>query len=86
MIERFADWFVGKEVDFILKPLGAFLKACAVGAGKWFLSVLPDVMGYGAIVAGGVVILYAMAGAGYVKPLAVYAGLLIVAVCVLGGV
>jgi murein DD-endopeptidase MepM/ murein hydrolase activator NlpD len=83
----FSDWFVGKEVEFILKPLGNLFKDIGTGLWSWFIANLPDIMGYGTILAGAIIILSAMAGkGGIIKPLAWYAGAMIIAVCILGSV
>ncbi|QFR56259.1 hypothetical protein PPK15_gp46 [Bacillus phage 000TH010] len=53
----------------------------------WFLMNLPDIMGYSAILAGICIILGSMIGrGGMFKPLAYFAGALILALCILGGV
>lgn len=52
-----------------------------------FVTYLPDIMGYGAVLAGITIILGAMVGrGGMIKPLAIYAAGLILALCILGGV
>jgi Peptidase family M23 len=57
-----------------------------VDAWNWFVVNLPDIMGYGAIAAGVFVILGSMAGkGGMIKPLGIYVGALILALCILGG-
>jgi murein DD-endopeptidase MepM/ murein hydrolase activator NlpD len=84
---NFADWFVGKEVELVLKPLGNLFKDIGIGLWNWFIANLPDIMGYGTILAGAIIILSAMAGrGGIIRPLAWYAGAMIIAVCILGSV
>ena len=83
----FADWFVGAEVEFILKPIGHFLNEIGTSTWNWFIFNLPDIMGYGTILAGICIIIGAMIGkSGMIKPLAVYAIALIISLCILGGV
>lgn len=83
---QFADWAVSKEVELVLAPLGAFLKAAAINAWHWFIINLPNIMMYSAVGAGILIILSAMAGRGVIKPLGYYIGALILATCILGGV
>jgi hypothetical protein len=53
----------------------------------WCVNSLPDMMGYGALVAAVCIILGSMIGSGgMIKPLALYAGILIIAVLILAGV
>ena len=48
---------------------------------------LPDIMGYGALLTAACIIIGAMVRkGGMMKPLAYFAGALIIAVCILGGV
>lgn len=82
-----SDKVIGAEVEMILKPIGLFLQESLIQFGHWFIVNLPDIMGYGAMLAGICIILGGMFGkGGMMKPLAIYAGMLILALCILGGV
>lgn len=83
---QFSDWAISKEVELVLAPLGAFLKAAAISAWHWFIVNLPTIMMYSTVAAGILIILSAMAGRGVIKPLGWYMGALIIATCILGGV
>jgi hypothetical protein len=83
---QFSDWAIGKQVELIFKPLGLFLQQAAINAWHWFIVNLPDIIGYGTIATGVIIILSAMAGKGIIKPLGWYAGALILAVCILGSI
>lgn len=48
-----------------------------------FVGILPELMGYGAMLTGALAIFYAIGDRGIVKPFAVYGGLLIVSISVL---
>lgn len=80
------DWVVGKETEFLFKPLQQALHDGLVSFWNWFIVNLPDIMGYGAILTGVIMILSAMAGKGMIKPAGFFGGALIVAVSILGGV
>lgn len=83
----FTGDLVRGEVELILKPIGAFLKEAGLFLWDWFIFILPDLMGYGAILAGITIILGAMIGkGGMIKPLSVYAAFLILVVCILASV
>ncbi|MGO4890262.1 M23 family metallopeptidase [Anaerobacillus sp. MEB173] len=83
----FSDWVVGKEVEFVFKPLGDFLKQVSIDTWNWIIVNLPDIMGYTTMAAGAFVILFSMIGkGGMMKPLGIYAGLLILALAILTGV
>jgi hypothetical protein len=84
---NFSDWVIGKEVELILAPIGSFFKEVGVATWHWFITNLPDIMGYSAVLAAICIILGAMFGrGGMMKPLAIYAAALILALCILGGV
>jgi hypothetical protein len=86
-INEFSDWFIGKEIELIFAPMGAFLKGTAIAFWQWFIKVLPDLIGYSAIACGIFMILCAMTGkSGMLKPLGIFTGLFIVAVCILSSV
>lgn len=80
------DWVVGKETEFLFKPLQNALQDGLVSFWNWFIINLPDIMGYGAVLAGIMMILSAMAGKGIIKPAGFFGGALIVAISILGGV
>lgn len=83
----FSDWFVGKEVEFIVKPFMNFMRDVTTDLWQWFIFNLPDIMGYFTVGAGVFIILGAMIGkGGLMKPFGVWAGLMILAICILGGV
>ncbi|CAM4187304.1 M23 family metallopeptidase [Paenibacillus alkaliterrae] len=88
-LNKLSDGVVGKErevVQTVSNPVWAWIKAQMIDLGHWFVANLPDIMGYGAILAAVCIILGSMAGkGGILKPLAIYAGLLILALCILGG-
>lgn len=84
-ILEFDAWIRKNEIEFILKPIGNFFKDLGVVSWQWFVENLPDIMGYGGLVAGGAIIIGAMVGkGGMIKPLAIYAGGLIAATLILG--
>lgn len=86
-INGFSDWAVGKEAEYIGEPLARAIKSLFVAMWDWFIINLPDIMGYSAILAAICIILGSMFGRdGMMKPLAIFAGALILAVCILGGV
>lgn len=73
-------------VDKVTHPVGNWFQTQATHLGHWIVENIPDLMGYGAILAGAIIILGAMFGrGGMYKPLAVYAGSLILAVLLRGG-
>jgi len=78
-----SDSFIQSEVNFILKPIGHFL----LEIWHWVVDNLPDIIGfYGTLVTAVCIILSSMLGrGGIIKPITVYAGLLILSICILGG-
>lgn len=55
--------------------------------GHWFVFNLPDIMGYGTVLAGISIIVGAAIGkGGMIKPLSIYAITMIIVICILGGV
>lgn len=65
----------------IKQSVGGWLKDTAIDLGHWIFNNIPDIMGYGALLAAVCIILGSMIGkGGMIKPLAVYAGTLIIAV------
>jgi len=86
-VNGFADWVVDKEIEIILKPLVGGIGKVALATWDWFVANLPDIMGYGSIAAGALIILSSMLGnGGIVKTVGWYFGALIIAICILGGV
>lgn len=80
------DWVVDKELNLILKPIGAFLKELTIQTWHWFILNLPDIIGYSAVAGGVFIILSAMMGKGILRPLGWFVGAFILAACILGGV
>lgn len=80
------DLVIGGQVKFILAPIGSFLKDVVFAGAHWVVANLPDILGYGAIATGVIVILSAMCGKGILKPIGWYSGALIAGLCILGGV
>lgn len=79
------DWVVDRELELILKPIGAFLKELTIQTWHWFILNLPDIIGYTAIGSGVMIILSAMMGRGILKPLGWFMSAFILAACILGG-
>ncbi|AFE86274.1 hypothetical protein PBC1_038 [Bacillus phage PBC1] len=85
-LNNFSDSIVSKEMEVIFKPAGMFFTECLSSLGHWLLLNLPDIMGYVTVASGVLIILTGMLGkANVTKTMSWYAGLLIVAVTVLGG-
>lgn len=85
-LNNFSDSIVSKEMEVIFKPIGVFFTECLSSLGHWILVNLPDIMGYTTMAAGVLIILTGMLGkANVTKTMSWYAGLFIVAICVLGG-
>lgn len=88
---KFDKWVIDTEKEYIYEPLrekllsniGSGLKSIGIALWDMFIPLLPDLIGYGAIATGAIVILSSMAGRGLVKPLAVFSGVTILAVCIL---
>lgn len=91
-IWKYDRWVIETEKEYIYKPLAkSFINNLKDGLTNigtelwsWFVSVLPDLIGFGAIATGAFVILSSMGGRGVVKPLGIFSGITIVAVCILG--
>lgn len=85
-LNNFSDAIVGKEMEWIFKPVGEFMVDIVGELGHWFILNLPDIMGYGALVTAGFIMIGSMTNkGGMMKPLAYFAGGLILAICILGG-
>jgi hypothetical protein len=79
-------WAKEKEIiEDVSNPVWAFVKGQLIDLGQWIVNNIPEIMGYGAVLAGICIILGSMAGKGMMKPLAIYAGMLIIAVLLRGG-
>ena len=86
-INNFSDWVVQSEIDMIFKPILSLLAEGLSELGHWIVLNLPDIMGYGTLLAGAWCMVGALAGkGGMMRPLGILAGGLIIAVCILGGV
>jgi hypothetical protein len=77
-----ADWLWEKEVQIILKPIGLFFKQLGLHMWDWFVHNIPELWGYGAVLTGIAMILYAAAGRGMIKPIMVYGITLIIALVI----
>lgn len=84
-LNDFSDFVIGKEVEWIFKPLLDGFKWTAINLGEWIIINLPDIVGYTAVGAGIIVILSTMLGKGILKPLGWFFGVFIIATCILGG-
>jgi hypothetical protein len=83
----FADWVIGKEIEFIGALAKNGLKEVIMDVWKWFVHNLPDIIGYTTVGAGVVIILSSMVGkGGMLKTIGWYFGAFILASCILGGV
>lgn len=86
-IWKFDRWVIETEKELIYKPIaeriGDGIKHIAVSVWDWFVPLLPDIIGFGAVATGVFVILSAMIGRGVVKPLAVFSGATILVACIL---
>ncbi|MBU8908466.1 M23 family metallopeptidase [Desertibacillus haloalkaliphilus] len=83
---QFSDWVIGKETELVLKPFANFIQEVTTDIWMWFVANLPDIMGYGTIAAGVLMIFSSMVGkGGMIKTLAWWFGALILAICILGG-
>lgn len=83
---QFSDKVVGAETEFVFAPLWNAIQTLCVQSWEWFVLNLPDILGYGAIATGIIIILSAMSGKGVLKPIGWFAGALIAGLCILGGV
>lgn len=92
----FWDWFNEGVADFerkhIIEPgneffkenIRTFLAETGRTVWDWFLQTIPDLVGYGTIAAGALVMLGSMVGrGGLLKPLGYLAGGVVLAVCIL---
>jgi hypothetical protein len=78
------DFVIEKETNILWKPFVNMLRDFCLFLWDWFIHNLPDIMGYSAVLTGICIILGAMFGkGGMLKPIAIYAGGLIVSVCIL---
>lgn len=80
----FSEWAQKQGDKFVLEPIGNTIKNIGSASWNWFVDSLPDIVGYCTLVAGGTIILSSMVGSGGImKPIAVYAGLVIIAISIL---
>lgn len=85
-LDRLNDWAdhaITAEKEHILNPTWAWIKDQLIDLGHWIVTNLPDLMGYGAVLAGALIILGSMTGKGIMKPIAYYAGSFFVSVIIL---
>lgn len=89
-VNHFSNWIVGKEghaANVASHPLQQAAIHAGLSCWHWFITYLPDLLGYGAIATGIFIILGSMFGkGGMIKPLAIFAGALIIGICILGSV
>jgi hypothetical protein len=84
-VNKSADWAADKEMEWLLKPIGLFIKKAFLASWHLLVANLPEIMGYGAMLAGICIILGAMIGrGGMIKPIAIYTGLFFIAALILG--
>lgn len=82
LIEKDKQLFeFGKEI--VREQFSLFLSNMADLSMEFLINILPNVMGFGALLTGGLAIVSSMAGKGVGKPMGIYAGLLIVSVSIL---
>ncbi|CAA66529.1 unnamed protein product [Bacillus phage SPP1] len=97
--QKIGEWFIERgRVDqynpkasdnpgWFWEWVGGCISDSFSNLGHWFIMNLPDIIGYGAILSGVLIILGSMIGrGGMFKPLAYFAGAFILALCILGGV
>lgn len=87
---QYDRWFIEKEKEFIgkategfLANLGQGIKNIGMDIWNWFVPTIPDLIGYGAVATGVLVIFNSMASRGVVKPMGWFAGVSVLAVCIL---
>jgi hypothetical protein len=86
-INQASDWIIGKEAKYVFKPVGGGVQDVALSMWHWLIVNLPDIMGYGTILFGALIILSSLTGKGrLIKIAGLYGGLLIIAICILGSV
>lgn len=84
---NFSEAVLQGEMELIIKPLGHFLRDFGQFLWEWFIFILPDLMGYGAVFYGVLIILGAMTSKGQMmKHLGRYGAYLIASTCILGSV
>lgn len=87
---QFDRWVIEKEKEIIgdvsdsfLRNLGNGIKNIGIDIWNWFVPTIPDLIGYGAVATGVLVIISTMAGRGVVKPIGLFGGITVLAICVL---
>lgn len=91
LLRKFGEWLFEQDENPLYERAAAsaldniFEGAKYIGKAvwDWFIPVLPDLIGYGAVATGVLVILSTMAGRGAVKPIGYFSGITILAVCIL---
>lgn len=86
-IWKFDRWVIDTEKELIYKPIGERIVEGFKGVVGYvwdsFVPIIPDLIGYGAVATGVLVILSTMAGRGAVKPLGYFGGVTVLAICIL---
>lgn len=84
MWEHFAKPTVESVKDSIYADIRGGLAELGVKAWDWFVHIIPDIAGYGTLVAGGMIMIGSLIGEGATfKPAGYLAAGLIVSVCIL---
>lgn len=91
LLPKIGRWVFEQDENPLYERIGASaldniitgVKYLATTIWDWFIPVLPDLVGYGAVATGALVIVSTMAGRGVVKPLGYFGGIAVVAVCIL---
>lgn len=82
-VNHFADSFIGKQTEIIFKPIANFITDRLMDMWHWFVANIPEIMGYGTLMAAAFIIIGAMIGkGGMIKPLSIYAAGLIAAILI----
>lgn len=87
-LNHLSDRLAGKEADLteaVTHPILTGFKHLAADLGSWTLTNLPDLMGYGAMAAGALIIVDGATGRGMMRPLAYYIIALIISFVLLAG-
>lgn len=86
-INHFSDWLIGKEAQIVVKPAASGIEDIILSTWHWIVVNLPDIMGYGTMLFGALIILSSLLGKGRLIQIAgLYGGLLIIAISILGSV
>lgn len=80
LFEKVGEWFRGSTKEALLSPI----KFGFEGAWEWFVSILPDIAGYGILTASAFMMISPLVSrGGLLKPLSYLAAGLTVTVCIL---